>query len=166
MFGTLILSVVAILAICIIILIGFCVYHYFNDPFDMSSDMEELKESLCKDSAMITEFKEIKSKMEDCPRITTEMPLIQVFNNNDKFYALVVGDANGNPRLFAYRRGECICISDYLILRDKKPIFKKQGLRHSISTDELGAILIEAEKKNFALELKEKQIWDIKRHFK
>ncbi len=166
MFGILILSVVAILAVGILVLVGFCVHHYFYDPYDMSSDMEDLKDSLYKDSVMIAKFKDIKSKMEDCPRITTDMPLIQVFDEKDNFYALIVGDTNGSPRLFVYRRGANMCISDYLNLRDEKEKFKKQGLRHSISTDELGAILNEAEKKNFALELKEKQIWDIIRHFR
>ena len=166
MFGSLMLSVIAILAVVILVLVGFCVYHYFYDPYDMSSDMEELKDSLYKDSRLIAEFKDIKSKMENCPKITTDMPLIQVFNRNDNFYALIVWDTNGSPRLFVYRRSEYVGISDYLKLRDNKAKFKKQGLRHSMSADELGAILIEAEKKNFAQELKEKQIWDIKRHFK
>ena len=165
MFGSLILSVIAILAVGILVLVGLCVHHYFYDPFDISEDMKELKDSLYKDSVMIAEFKGIKSKMENCPKNTTDMPLIQVFNRNDNFYALIVGDTNGSPRLFVYRRSKYVCISDYLKLRDNEAKFKKQGLRHSMSADELGAILIEAEKKNFAQELKEKQIWDIKRHF-
>lgn len=166
MFGSLMLSVIAILAVGILVLVGVCVHHYFYDPFDMSEDMKELKESLRKDSKLINIFKDIRSKMENCPIISNNIPTIEVYNNCNNFYVLIVGDDNGKPRLFAYRRSEYVYLHDYIEMRDKSPRFKKQGLRHSISMEELNLILCEAEKNIFVKELEEEQKHTIQRHFK
>jgi len=161
MIGNFILSITLIWGLLVIL----CVRHYYVDPYGIEEDMRALKECCRKSQIEVGILKDIKCKMEDCPAIGVNIFPIQVYSHNDNLYGLIVGDTNGKPRFFAFRRGS-YSIIDYYHLRDNSKKFKKQGLKHSISIDELNSFLVEAEKEIFKKNLEEKQIYKIKKHFR
>ena len=166
MFGYIILSISLIFITLVFLLFNVVIYHYYTDPYDMHKALEELMEYCQKYQSDIRQLKDIKNQMESCPIIGDYVSPIEVFSPCAKLYVLIAGDANGKPRLFAFKCNEGYSIADYRNLRDSNKRFKKYALKHSISSDELATILNEMEKKNYNNELEEKQRYTIYNHFK
>ncbi len=165
MFGIIISSVIAVLAVSVIVLVGVCVYHLIVDPFDMKLAMNELKKTCEASESSIRELTEVVKLMEDCPPIGHNVKPIQVYRCV-KLYGFVVGDSQGKARFFAYNRGDNHSEYDVVKFREGNEFFKKKGLKHSIDIKTLRNVLENASKENFKLTLEKNQANEVYKHFK
>jgi hypothetical protein len=150
------IGIVAILGIV-------CLVHYLTDPFEMAYSLKEVKRMCVKNGSTIAELKEVLEKMETCPEIGNYVEPILVESITYKLEAFIVGDKYGKPRFFAYEKRE----GDKDVYKKMaKSKFKKYGLLHSISKEELKVILDEASKIRYKKDLEEKQCDKIRKHFR
>ena len=152
------IGIVAILGIV-------CLVHYLTDPFEMVYSLREVKRMCVKNGSTIAELKEVLEKMETCPEIGNYVEPILVESITCRLKAFIAGDKYGKPRFFAYEKGECEGDKD-VYKKMAKSRFKKYGLLHSLSKEELKVILDEASKIRYKKDLEEEQCDKIRKHFR
>ena len=150
-------TVLSLLALLVLWVVQFC-----TEQYCMSSAMKELKKRCETKDGTIKKLYEIKNKMLDCPRITFSISAIEVADFGD-LKLLIAGDNNGKPRLFAFNTS-AYSRSDYHKLRNTDN-FKKSGLKHSLSDDELSEFLKEVSKVTFKKKLEEQLRKNVIDHF-
>jgi hypothetical protein len=128
----------------------------------MDSAMKELKERCKTKDGTVKKLNEIMLKMFDCPPIDKKMSAIEVADFGD-LKALIGGDENGKPRLFAFN-AKMYSRSDYHQLRNTDS-FKKFGIKYSINASELSEFLTEASKAAFKKKLEEQSRKKVIDHF-
>ncbi len=147
---------------CCLALLVLCVVHFCTDPYSMGSAMQELKKRCETKDGTIKKLNEIKIKMFNCPRITFSISAVEVADFGD-LKLLIAGDNNGKPRLFPFNTS-VYSRSDYHKLRNTDN-FKKYGLKHSLSYDELSEFLKEISKVTFKKNLEEQLRKNVIDHF-
>lgn len=152
------IGIVAILGIV-------CLVHYLTDPFEMVYSLREVKRMCVKNGSTIAELKEVLEKMETCPEIGNYVEPILVESITCRLKAFIAGDKYGKPRFFAYEEREGESDKD-VYKKMAKSRFKKYGLLHSLSKEELKVILDEASKIRYKKDLEEEQCDKIRKHFR
>lgn len=147
---------------CCLVLAIVCIVHLCTNPYSMDSAMKELKERCETKDGTVKKLNEIMLKMFDCPPIDKKMSAIEVADFGD-LKALIGGDENGKPRLFAFN-AKMYSRSDYHQLRNTDS-FKKFGIKYSISASELSEFLTEASKAAFKKKLEEQSRKKVIDHF-
>jgi hypothetical protein len=102
----------------------------------MAYSLREVKRMCVKNGSTIAELKEVLEKMETCPEIGNYVEPILVESITCRLKAFIAGDKYGKPRFFAYEKREGEGDKD-VYKKMAKSRFKKYGLLHSLSKEEL-----------------------------